>query len=155
MIISGKDVVFYVVGDGGDLMPVCCARTASLTTITDIGETSTLGTGIWKTFKGLKNSFTVSAGGLISFDMNYSILSLRQRQVNSEEINFSFFGLDKATNMEKYSGAFIITSVDTPTSYNGSWEYSLQGQGTGELVIEMLKDTHFVIDFDNERVKYE
>jgi predicted secreted protein len=155
MIIHGKDVIFQVDAGGGDQMPICCARTASLTTNADLGETSTVGTGKWKTFKGLKMSFTISAGGLISFDMNYSIAALRQRQINFEAIGFVFFGLDSDTNMEKYSGSFIITSIDTPTSYNGNWEYSLQGQGTGELLAESLFDTNLIIDFDNERVKYE
>jgi predicted secreted protein len=143
MTIKGKDVYFYVVGDGGDLMPICCARTASLTTNADIGETSTVGTGKWKTFKGLKVSYTISAGGLISFDMNYSIAKLRERQINFEEINFVFFGTDPTGAMERYSGAFIVTSIGTPTSYNGNWEYSVEGQGTGELTIDTSGETPF------------
>jgi hypothetical protein len=143
MIIHGQDVYFYVTAEGGDIMPICCARTASLTTASDIGETSTLGTGTWKTFKGLKNSFTISAGGLISFDMNYSIAKLRQKQVALAPINFVFFGTDAAGAMERYSGNFIVTSISTPTSYNGSWEYSVDGQGTGELTIDINPNVPF------------
>ena len=137
MIVRGKDVYFFIDAGAGDQMPICCARTASLTTNADLGETSTLGTGKWKTYKGLKMSFTISAGGLVSFDMNYSIARLRERQINFEEIGFAFYGNDAGGKMEKYSGNFIVTSVSTPTSYNGNWEYSVEGQGTGGLTIEI------------------
>ena len=129
MIVQGKDVVFTVDGD-----PVACARTASLTTSADIGETSTLGTGAWKTYKGLKNSFTLSAAGLVSFDTNKSIAELRQAQALLAPLAFEFFGND-GTIEEKYSGEIIITNISTNSTYNATFEYNLDGQGTGELII--------------------
>jgi predicted secreted protein len=135
MTVKGQDVVFYVQNTGGTFLPVCCARNASIVTSADLGETSTLGTGKWKTFKQLKMSFTISAGGLVSFDMNYSIAALRQRQVNGDSISFQFLAHDKNGLQEQYAGNFIISSISTPTSYNSSFEYSLEGQGTGVLTI--------------------
>jgi predicted secreted protein len=137
MTVKGKDVIFNVVANSESL-PIACARTASLTTTTDLGETSTLDTGTWKTFKGLRMSFTISCGGLVSFDMNHSLAMLREVQSTFASVDFEFFGSDASSKQEKYSGSFIITSISTPTSYNGSFEYSLEGQGTGPLTIEII-----------------
>ncbi len=137
MTVRGKEVVFYV-DDSGTMKLVACARSASLTTTADIGETSTLGSGKWKTFKGLKLSFTLSAAGLVSFDMNYSLAVLRQKQALFSALDFWFFAADADGNQEKYSGKFIITNIGTPTTYNANHEYSLDGQGTGELTIEII-----------------
>jgi predicted secreted protein len=129
VIVQGKDVVFTVGGE-----TVACARTASLTTSADIGETSTLGTGAWKTYKGLKMSFTLSAAGLVSHDTNKSIAELRQAQVLFTPVAFEFFSTEGAT-IEKYIGEFIITNISTSYTYNANYEYNLDGQGTGELTI--------------------
>jgi Phage major tail protein 2. len=137
MTVRGKDVMFTI-PDAGTDKPVACARSASLTTTADIGETSTLGTGIWKTFKGLKLSFTLSAAGLVSFDINYSLAVLRQKQITLQPLQFTFLGTDDGGNSEKYTGSFIITSISTPTTYNANFEYSLDGQGTGALTIEII-----------------
>jgi predicted secreted protein len=154
MTIKGKDVVFLV-QEGDGYLPICCARNCSLTTTVDTAETSTVDTGTWKTFKGLRNSFTLSAGGIVSYDMNESIATLRQRQANFEEILFQFYGSDTDLNVERYTGAMIIINISTPSTYNGNLEYSLDAQGTGELTIEILTDTFLVIDFDSSRVKYQ
>jgi predicted secreted protein len=155
MIVKGKDVYFLIQNATGDLVPICCARTAALTTIADIAETSTVSTGTWKTFKGMRNSFTLSAGGLVSFDMNYSIAVLRQQQILFAPIQFSFFGIDADGNLERYTGSFLVTSINTPTSFNGNFEYSVEGQGTGALTIEIINDTHLIMDFDSEHVRYD
>lgn len=135
MIIRGQDVIFTVDDGAGNQVPICCARTAALATVADIGETSTSGTGQWKTYKGLKLSFSVSMAGLVSFDMNYSIAALRQRQVALLPISFAFIGTDQTGRQEKYTGSFIITNISTPSTYNGLLEYSVEGQGTGALTI--------------------
>jgi hypothetical protein len=153
-VLKGTDVHLWVI-NGEVEQEICCARNASLTTTADIGETSTAGTGKWKTYKGLRMSFTLSAGGLVSFDMNYSIAALRNRQINFDPVSFEFFGEDENENVERYSGAFIITSISTPTAWNSAWEYSVEGQGTGELTVEILTDTHVVIDSNTERINYE
>jgi hypothetical protein len=70
--------------------------------------------------------------------MNYSIAALRQMQINFSPILFKFFGTDANGKSERYEGEFIIMSISTPTSYNGNLEYSLEGQGTGELTIEII-----------------
>jgi hypothetical protein len=70
--------------------------------------------------------------------MNNSIAALRNTQIAFSPILFSFFGTDANGKQEKYSGSMLITSISTPTSYNGNWEYSLEGQGTGSLTIEIL-----------------
>jgi predicted secreted protein len=138
MIVKGRDVLFTV-NDGGTMKPICCARTASITTSADIGETSTLATGKWKTFKGLKMSYNLSAAGLVSFDMNYSIAVLRQQQVLLLPLNFDFFGTDDLGNYERYTGSFIITTINTPSTYNANFEYSMDGQGTGVLNIILAR----------------
>jgi len=135
MIVRGSDAVFNVDAGSGNFMPVCCARNISIVTSADLGETSTLGTGKWKTYKSLKMSFSISAGGLVSFDMNYSIAALRQRQINGDSIAFQFLAHDANGLQEQYTGNFIITSISMPASYNTSVEYSLEGQGTGALTV--------------------
>jgi predicted secreted protein len=135
MIVKGQDAVFNVDTGAGIFQPVCCARNISVVTSADLGETSTLGTGIWKTYKQVKMSFSISAGGLVSFDMNYSIAELRQRQINGDSIAFQFLAHDKNGLQEQYTGNFIITSISTPASYNTSVEYSMEGQGTGTLTV--------------------
>lgn len=137
MIVRGKDCLFALFDPVTEEMkPICCARTATLTTTADLAETSTVNTGRWKTFIGMKTSFTLSASGLVSMDMNISLKTLRRVQSGFGSTTFfTFTATDAGGRTETYSGNVIITSIDSPFSYNGNFEYSLQGQGTGELTI--------------------
>ncbi len=139
MTVKGKDCVFFI-DDAGTLKPVCCARTATLSTTADIGETSTLSSGKWKTFKGLKLSFTLSAGGLVSFDMNIALAVLRNKLISLLPLSFRFAGVDANHNEEIYSGSILITNIDSPFTYNANYEYTMTAQGTGELAVTVTTD---------------
>lgn len=135
MIVKGKDVVLSF-NDAGDMKPFCCARSASLSLTADLAETSTQGTGKWKTYRGMKLSYSLNCSGLVSFDMNMSLARLRNIQISLQTINFSFIATDNAGLQEIYSGSVIVSQTDSPTSYDGNFEYSMSGQGVGPLTVE-------------------
>jgi len=132
-IINGNNVILTV---NGEL--ICCARSVALSTAADIGDTSTMLTGKWKTYKGLKLSFALNCSGLCSADMNMSIAALRRLQIALQPLDFIFSATDINNNNETYSGQGIVTAVDTPASYNSAWEYTMLATGTGELTIQTI-----------------
>lgn len=133
-IIKGSNVVLYF-KDDNIWKPLACARTATLTTNAETGETSTKGTGKWRTYRYTKLNWTISCAGLCSLDMNMTIPKLRQYQFDFTPILINFQAVDDNGLVSSYSGYVLITAVDDTTTYNATYDYTMNGLGSGELVM--------------------
>lgn len=133
-IVKGRNVILYV-NDGSGYRPVCCAREVSLDTETTIDETSTDGTGVWRTYKGMRLSWSVTGSGLVSLDTNMTIGELRTLQFSFTEIFLSFEIEDANAVVEVYQGYALLQSVNTSATHNALTTYSFTATGTGELLI--------------------
>lgn len=136
-IIKGSNVILYFKRNN-IWEPLACGRNITLTTNAETGETSTKGSGKWRTYRGIKLTWGISCDGLCSLDMNMSVGQLREVQFNLTAILISFTATDDNGLIESYQGYVIVTTIDTPASHNGLYEYSMTGQGSGELAITNL-----------------
>jgi hypothetical protein len=133
MVILGKNVIFSVLNSSGVYQPICCCRTAVLSTQTDISGKSTIGSGIWKENKGIVNGWTIKADGVVSIVDNMNLFTLRTYQFNLTPVLVNFESSDEDGNSILYTGSLIITGVDESKAYNDISTYSMQGIGDGRL----------------------
>lgn len=109
--------------------------TCNLTTNTEIKETSTPQTGTSRTYRGNRNTWSVSCEGLCSFDENHPHVKLRQLQQTFTVIPISWTATDDNGITENFSGNVIITQLSNDASASDFYTYQLQAQGTGDYTI--------------------
>lgn len=133
-LVKGKNVVlqFY---DQGLWQPLACSKGCTLTTNSETGETSTLDSGVWRTYRAIKNNWTVETDGIVSMDMNMALRRLRDIQFALQAILIKFDATDDNGLIENYSGYIILTTISTPATVSGMYEYSVSGLGSGSLNI--------------------
>ncbi len=133
--IRGKDVLMKLQFDDS-LEPIACFRSGSLTTTQDQAETSTRGSGLWKTNRSMGMSFTASFAGLCSLDTNGSVSALRKLQKDGLPIAFSMIATDENSDTETYDGFVLIAEIVENTAFDGNLDYTVSAVGTGELIID-------------------
>lgn len=134
-VIKGKNVWLYWTDEDDVLKPMACMRSCTLTTLADLFETSTLGTGKWRTFRGNRVSWEVACEGLQSFDTNMTVSALRRIQLNMVPIFIAFTATDDNGITETYNGYVLVTSIESGSTYNDLYKYSIAAQGNGELIL--------------------
>lgn len=134
-VIQGKNVWLHFLDSDNILKPLACARSCSLVTETDLSETSTQSTGVWKTYRGDRNGWRVTCDGLQSFDMNMAIAKLRTFQFAFTRIFVSFNATDDNAVYQSYQGYVLVDNVDDEASYNDLYKYAMSAVGDGELVL--------------------
>lgn len=134
--ILGKNVSISiaVVASPEELEVVGCATEAILITNTNIAGSSTTGSGTWQEFKGLSNSWNGSINGYSTVDQNATIETVRELQFALDPIVMSF---KKVTDLGDiyYTGFIIVLNVQETGNFGNAVTYSIQFQGTGELMI--------------------
>lgn len=145
-LVLGKDVVFAIL-QNGNYIPVACSRTCSFTTTTEIAGKSTVGSGLNREFTAIVNGATITADGVVSFDNNTPVSSLRVYQLNHVVLQFYFTIVDEGGEGVIYAGSFIITNITETGSYNDMATYSLQGTVTGEVTITSTVGNSGIIYF--------
>lgn len=134
-VVKGKNVWLYVLDSDNVLKPIACLRSCTLTTTADKSETSTLESGKWKTYRYDRLGWSISCEGLQSFDTNIPVAKIRNLQFSFSVIFVSFIGTDDNGVTENYTGHVLIDTVDSTGPYNDIYTYSIQGTGSGELII--------------------
>lgn len=133
-IVKGEDCVveFY---DGSNWYPYVCARSWSLSTVTELIETSVKGSGKFKHFTPTVNSFTGTIDGIVSLNSGTSLTlyTLRQYQLGHvlQRMRFVRVALDGSTYIDNVE--FYITECTDTTSFDNISTFTIQLQGTGVL----------------------
>lgn len=134
MIVSGKDVIVMI--DDGGFKLYGCASSCSLNLSTSMIETSSVGSGLYSTFRPQKHGFTATISGLLNLDdpTALTLYDLRQKQLAMTQVLVKFTRTDAAGN-EYIStfDAYITGSTDSGDA-NGAASFDIDLQGTGELV---------------------
>lgn len=135
-IINGKDVILYFTYNGLDQV-ICCAQSCTLNTNANIGETSTLNSGKWKTFIGVNLEWDGVCEGLCSLDANISISQIRQVQFSLQPIAIKFVSTDMNGLTEIFSSTCIITKVTNGGTAGTPSDYSVEIKGIGDIGSEV------------------
>ena len=106
----------------------------SLSTNTELSETSTTQTGTSRTYRGHRNTFSISCNGLCSFDSNHSVPTMRVLQQQFSVIPVSIVEIDDNGNGATFTGNVIITVVTNNTSASDFENYSIEATGTGDWI---------------------
>lgn len=134
MIVSGKDVIVMI--DDGGFKLYGCASSCSLNLSTSMIETSSVGSGLYSTFRPQKHGFTATISGLLNLDdpTALSLYDLRQKQLAMTQLLVKFTRTDAAGNeyVSEFD-AYITGSTDSGDA-NGAATFDIDLQGTGELV---------------------
>lgn len=132
-VIKGENAILYFKANGY-YRPVACVESWSLTTSTELSETSTTQTGTSRTYRGNRNTFTISCDGVCSFDTNHSVPVMRSLQQSFTVIPISIVETDDNGNGATFTGSVIITSIANNASASDFDEYTLEATGTGDWV---------------------
>ncbi len=133
-LVLGKDVILYV-NNNNTFTPIACSRNCVFTTVTDTAGKSTIGSGIWREFKPIANSGTLHADGIVSFDNNLPVSTIRAYQFNWTELQFQFHVADEGGEGVLYQGTLIITQVTETGNYNDVATYSVDAIVSGAITI--------------------
>lgn len=112
---------------------IACARTCTLLTNVVTAPISTIGSGKFSEYKALSINWSISSDGICTIDENMDLGTLRALQFQLTPI-YIYFEEAATESTIVYYGQAIITNVQTSGAYNDVENYSIQLQGTGELI---------------------
>jgi predicted secreted protein len=137
--ILGKDVTLSIVVNSSpqEIQVIGCARDCSLVTSQNLAGKSTTGSGIFLEFTALSITWSCSVNGFATIDENMDMRTLRQMQFTLQPIIISFKEVQGTTTIY-YSGYAYIQSIQVTGSYADAETYSVQLQGTGQLLFDTI-----------------
>lgn len=142
--IQGKNCVFQLkIGD--DYLTVVCAKSFTFNPVTDMKETTTVGSGFWKEFRPRKLSYTITFNGMFQVAASASqekIKTMLDYQVTFLPLIYRLIYTDNSNNVMVVDGSCYVTSTLLDASpvnlVNGTTEL----QGTGPIVVsDVIPDT--------------
>lgn len=141
--IQGKNCVFQVkIGD--DYLTVVCAKSFTFNPVTDMKETTTVGSGFWKEYRPRKLSYTITFNGMVqvaSLVTQEKIKTLFDYQIQFLPLVYRMVYTDNSSNVMNVNGTVYITSnlfdASPVNLVNGTTE--MQGTG-GVEVLDFIQD---------------
>ena len=134
--VRGKNVVvFFYDPDTLIWKQYACALSCSLNLITEILETSVVGSGSWATHRGVRNSFDGSISGLVNLNKanTLSLSDLRAKQILFTQLLMRYQRTDEDGNVYLDEARFIISKSSDEGPDNGMNTFSIDLKGTGSL----------------------
>lgn len=134
-IIRGIDCILYW-RFRGEWRPIGCMKSWTLSTQAEKGETSTLQSGKFRTYRWVKNTWSVSMTGLVAVpgQTKWSVALLRKGQFAGREIFISGTYV-KDGYSEVYQGYVLVDNVDSNATFSTAADFSVEATGTGALHI--------------------
>lgn len=131
--IQGKNCLFQLkIGD--DYFTVVCAKSFTFNPVTDMKETTTVGSGFWKEFRPRKLSYTITFNGMVQVESlvtQEKIKTMFDYQIQFLPLNYRMIYTDNSGNVMVVEGTVYVTSSLFDASpvnlVNGTTE--LQGNG--------------------------
>lgn len=139
--IQGKDCVFQLkIGD--DYKTVVCAKSFTFNPVTDMKETTTVGSGFWKEFRPRKLSYTITFNGMFQIHSSGTqemIKTMFDYQIGFLPMNYRLIYTDASANVMIVNGTVYVISTLLDASpvnlVNGTVE--LQGNGPIEVLDQL------------------
>ncbi len=158
--IQGINCVFQLkIGD--DYKTVVCAKSFTFNPITDMKETTTVGSGFWKEYRPRRLSYTITFNGMFQVESaaQEKIKTMFDYQVGFLPLPYRLIYTDNSSNVMVVDGSAYVTSTLLDASpvnlVNGTVE--LQGNGPitvldhvpdlANITIESLGDNSIVAQF--------
>lgn len=131
--IQGKNCLFQLkIGD--DYFTVVCAKSFTFNPVTDMKETTTVGSGFWKEFRPRKLSYTITFNGMVQVESlvtQEKIKTMFDYQIQFLPLNYRMIYTDNSGNVMVVEGTVYVTSnlfdASPVNLVNGTTE--LQGNG--------------------------
>lgn len=153
--IQGKNCVFQLKIDD-TYKTVVCAKSFTFNPVTDMKETTTVGSGFWKEFRPRKLSYTITFNGMFQVKSDISqekIKTMLDYQVNFLPLPYRLVYTDNSGDIMAVDGWVYITSSLLDASpvnlVNGTTELQGNGMPTFSDVIPDLVDINIVSLGDN------
>lgn len=136
--IQGRNCLFQLkIGD--DFKTLVCAKSVTFNPITDMKETTTVGSGFWKEFRPRKLSYTITFNGMHqveSLTTQEKTKTLFDYQVGFLPMPYRIIYQDASGNVMNVNGSVYVTSslfdISPANLVNATIE--LQGTGTVEVL---------------------
>lgn len=133
-VIKGENAILYWKVDGV-FLPVACMEAWALSTDTELSETSTVQTGIYRTYRGNRHTWHVNCNGVCSFDTNHSVVKMRLLQQPFSVIPIAIVETDDNGIGSTFTGNVIIINVTNDAAATDFDNYSIEAVGIGEYFI--------------------
>lgn len=134
-LVKGENVVLEFYNDGA-WKTYACARSISLTTVTELIETTVTGAGKFKYFLPTVNSFTGQCDGVVSLNDSsvLNLYQLRQYQLGHvlQRARFTRTAMN-GTSVYVDTVDFYITSVQDVSPFDNVATFTVELQGSGVL----------------------
>lgn len=132
-LIRGGNAVLYINSSGWK--GYLCSRSFSITTNSDMIETSIVGSGNWRTYVASALNFSVSIDGLIAIETttDFTIDELESLMINGTETDFKIeYEADSGMIYRKeFSG--LIESIELTSSFDNVSTFAISIKGTGAI----------------------
>lgn len=140
-ILAGKNLMVYITGTGaiGDTLqsyPIGCDKTCTITSATDMLETTSKDNGYYRTFLPTLVSYQITGDGLVDYTKTMGVQSLQSLINTRKLISFKFESAEINSERIIYSGVGYLTQVQLSGPADGAASFSYQIQVTGELSID-------------------
>lgn len=141
--IQGKNCLFQLkIGD--EYLTVVCAKSFTFNPVTDMKETTTVGSGFWKEFRPRKLSYTITFNGMlqvISLITQEKIKTMFDYQIQFLPLVYRMLYYDNSGNVMNVNGTVYVTSnlfdASPVNLVNGTTEM----QGTGAIeIFDFIQD---------------
>lgn len=141
--IQGRNCVFQLkIGD--DYFTVVCAKSFTFNPITDMKETTTVGSGFWKEYRPRKLSYTITFNGMLQVDAlatQEKIKTMFDYQIQFLPLVYRIIYTDNSNNVMNVNGTVYVASnlfdASPVNLVNGTTE--MQGSGPIE-VLDFIQD---------------
>lgn len=135
--IQGNNCVFQTkIGD--DYKTVVCAKSFTFNPVTDMKETTTVGSGFWKEFRPRKLSYTISFNGMLqvaSLTTQEVAKTLFTYQISFLPLPFQLLYTDASGNKMIIRGTVYVTSSLFDASAANLVNATEELQGTGPIEV--------------------
>lgn len=141
--IQGLNCVFQLkIGD--EYLTVVCAKSFTFNPVTDMKETTTVGSGFWKEFRPRKLSYTITFNGMLqvaSLITQEKIKTMFDYQIQFLPLVYRLIYTDNSGNVMNVNGTIYITSTLLDASPVNLVNGTVEMQGSGPIeVLDFIPD---------------
>lgn len=135
--IQGLNCVFQLkIGD--DYFTVVCAKSFTFNPVTDMKETTTVGSGFWKEFRPRKLSYTITFNGMLQVESQITqekIKTFFDYQIGFLPLPYRLIYTDNSSNVMVVEGTVYVTSTLLDASPVNLVNGTIEMQGTGAVTV--------------------
>lgn len=131
MAVKGNDIVFYVVDENNVPQPLVCNRDFMLSMTSDVIETTSRGSGNYKTYEPTKIGYSINLTNISEFIEGINSQMLNKALQSRTKINW----IAEVNSAQYFSGRVIVTSTEFTAPNNDISVFQGTLLGDGEIVV--------------------